>query len=185
MRYNFGCGFNKIEGFVNIDKFEDCEPDLLMDIETLPWPIETSSADEVSFIHCLEHVGADPDVFIGIMKELYRICKDGAKVRIHVPHPRSEGYLGDPTHVRPITPMVLSLFSKENCRKWQEMNFSNSPLAIYHDVDFEVSNTVVGLSERYKNLWDRKVISREELTQSIAEKNNVVDEYQFELRAIK
>lgn len=65
------------------------------------------------------------------------------------------------------------------------MNVSNYPLAIYHDVDFEVSNTVVGLSERYKNLWDRKVISRDELTQSIAEKNNVVDEYQFELRAIK
>ena len=114
MRDNFRCGFNKINGFVNIDKSEDCEPDLLMDIETLPWPIETSSADEVSFIHYLEHVGADPDVFIGIMKELYRICKDGAKVRIHVPHPRSEGYLGDPTHVRPITPMVLSLFSREN-----------------------------------------------------------------------
>ena len=84
--------------------------------------------------------------------------------------PRSEGYLGDPTHVRPITPMVLSLFNKENCRKWQEMNFSKSPLAIYHDVDFEVSNTVVGLSERYKNLWDRKLISRDEISQSIAEK---------------
>ena len=41
------------------------------------------------------------------------------------------------------------------------------------------------IRDRYKNLWDRKVISREELTQSIAEKNNVVDEYQFELRAIK
>ena len=81
--------------------------------------------------------------------------------------------------------MVLSLFSKENCRKWQEMNVSNSPLAIYHDVDFEVSNTVVGLSERYKNLWDRKVISRDELTQSIAERKNLVDEYEFELRAIK
>lgn len=36
MKYNFGCGFNKFDGFVNIDKFEHCEPDLLMDIETLP-----------------------------------------------------------------------------------------------------------------------------------------------------
>ena len=85
MRDNFGCGFNKINGFVNIDKSEDCEPDLLMDIETLPWPIETSSADEVFFIHCFGHVGADPDFFIGIMNELYRIFKNGAKVRIYVP----------------------------------------------------------------------------------------------------
>ena len=66
--------------------------------------------------------------------------------------------------------MVLSLFSKENCRKWQEMNFSNSPLAIYHDVDFEASDTVFGLSERYKNLWVKKLISHDELTQSIAKK---------------
>ena len=185
MKYNFGCGFNKHDGYVNIDKFDNCEPDLLMDIEVLPWPIDSDCADEVLFFHCLEHVGGDPDVFIGIMKELYRICKDGAKVRIHVPHPRSESYLGDPTHVRPITPMVLSLFSKENCRKWKEGNASNSPLAVYHDVDFETVNTTFGLSERYKKLWDQKKITREELHLSIMEKNNVVDELRFELKVIK
>ena len=185
MKYNFGCGFNKFDGFVNIDKFEDCEPDLLMDIEALPWPIESDTAEEAWFVHCLEHVGADPDVFIGIIKELYRICRDDAKVRIHVPHPRSDNYLGDPTHVRPVTPMVLSLFSKKNNIEWQKTNASNSPLAIYHDVDFEVTNTTVGLAERYKKAWDEKKISREELHKSILEKNNVVDEFRFELKVIK
>lgn len=185
MKYNFGCGFNKFDGFVNIDKFDHCEPDMLMDIEVLPWPIESDTAEEVWFVHCLEHVGADPNVFIGIIKELYRICKNDAKVRIHVPHPRSDHYLGDPTHVRPVTPMVLSLFSKKNCLKWQKTNASNSPLAIYHDVDFEIVKTDAGLAERYKKAWDEKKITRDELVKCMAEKNNVVDEFRFQLKVIK
>ena len=185
MKYNFGCGFNKFDSFVNIDKFDHCEPDMLMDIEVLPWPIESDTAEEVWFVHCLEHVGADPNVFIGIIKELYRICKNDAKVRIHVPHPRSDHYLGDPTHVRPVTPMVLSLFSKKNCLKWQETNASNSPLAIYHDVDFEIIKTDAGLAERYKKAWDEKKITRDELVKCMAENNNVVDEFRFQLKVIK
>ena len=46
-------------------------------------------------------------VFLGMMKELYRICRDGAEIEINVPHPRHDNFIGDPTHVRIITPDTL------------------------------------------------------------------------------
>jgi hypothetical protein len=29
MKLNIGCGFNKHDGFVNVDQFPECEPDVL------------------------------------------------------------------------------------------------------------------------------------------------------------
>ena len=45
-------------------------------------------------------MGADPKVFLKIMQELHRIGRPGCRVVIHVPHPRHDNFLGDPTHVR-------------------------------------------------------------------------------------
>ncbi len=49
--------------------------------------------------HVLEHLGQTPKVFLGIIKELYRVLKPEAILRVVVPHPRSEGYLIDPTNM--------------------------------------------------------------------------------------
>jgi hypothetical protein len=40
--------------------------------------------------HVLEHLGRDPIVYLEIMKELYRVCEDGATIRVVVPHHRHE-----------------------------------------------------------------------------------------------
>ena len=39
-----------------------------------PWPWGESSVDEVHLIHVLEHLGREPHVYLGIMKELWRVC---------------------------------------------------------------------------------------------------------------
>jgi hypothetical protein len=63
-----GCGFNKMQGFVNVDKFSECLPDIQLDLEQTPWPIESEQADTVVFNHCLEHIGQRTDIFLGIIK---------------------------------------------------------------------------------------------------------------------
>lgn len=93
----------------------------MWDLESFPWPFDDNSADEIVMRHSLEHMGASADVFFSIMKELYRISAPGAKILIAVPHPRSDGFAGDPTHVRPINPAILSLFSKKNNREWKDL----------------------------------------------------------------
>jgi len=185
VKLNMGSGLNKIEGFINIDKFDVSQPDLMMDIDVTPWPFGTNEVDEVLFNHSLEHVGGETEVFFRVIKELYRICKPGAKIQINVPHPRHDNFIGDPTHVRVITPQLLELFDKKLNLHWKKVGAANSPLAIYLDVDFEIENVNEVLEHEYQTLLQNKKISEQELTKIINERNNIVSEYQITLVVIK
>ena len=185
MKLNLGCGFNKMEGFVNVDKFETCQPDLVMDLEATPWKIGTNEVDEVLFNHSLEHLGQQTDTFLGIIKELYRVCKAGATVQINVPHPRHDNFIGDPTHVRAVTPEMLALFSKRANLYWKETGAANSTLALYLDVDFEVTRIERTLEDKYLAMLQAEQISAESLEEMIRELNNVVSEYRITLEVIK
>lgn len=185
MKFNMGCGLNKLQGFVNVDLYPECLPDLLIDLEKFPWPIDSNRADEVVFNHCLEHLGQTSEVFFGILKELYRISKPNANIFINVPHPRHETFIGDPTHVRIINPLVLALFSKKNNLIWKESNVANTPLALYLDVDFELLETIQVLDPYYQDKFDKKELSVADLNRISLDKNNVVQEYRMILRVIK
>jgi hypothetical protein len=185
VKLNLGCGLNKMAGFVNVDKFETCHPDLLMDLEETPWEIGTDEVDEVLFNHSLEHLGQQTDTFLRIIKELYRVCKPGATVQINVPHPRHDNFLGDPTHVRAVTPEMLALFSKRANLYWQETGAANSPLALYLGVDFEVTRIERTLEEKYLTMLQNAQITPEDLEEMIKELNNVVSELRITLEVIK
>ena len=75
-----------------------------------------------------------------IIKEFYRICKNQSVIDIRVPHPRHDDFISDPTHVRPITILGLQLYDKELNNKWEEGKFSNTPLALIHNVNFKILN---------------------------------------------
>lgn len=111
MKLNMGCGTNKRDGFINVDKCGN--PDVIWDLETFPWPWDDNSVTEVRFDNILEHLGQTSGVFLRIFQELYRICVNKALITIVVPHPRHNSFLCDPTHVRPIMPETLELFSKK------------------------------------------------------------------------
>ena len=185
MKLNLGCGFNKLMGHVNVDMYQTCNPDMQVDMEVFPWPFDANSVDEVVFNHSLEHMGAATDVFLSIMKELYRVCKDQSLVRINVPHPRHDNFIGDPTHVRIVTPQVLSLFSKKLNHSWRERGVSNTPLALYTDVDFEVVDVTQILENSYLLSFKSGAISEQELRVLVDERNNVVSEYKMVIKVIK
>jgi hypothetical protein len=185
MRLNMGCGFNKKQGYVNVDKFAQCQPDLQMDLEVFPWKFETGQAQEVVFIHSLEHMGQDADTFLEIMKELYRICRNGATVEICVPHPRHDHFIGDPTHVRIVTPEMLTHFSKRENENWKKIGASNTPFGLYLDVNFEIRQISRVLEPKYLDLLQSNKISTAELKELEKERNNVVSEIQITLEVIK
>ena len=185
MKLNLGSGFKRYPKFLNVDIFKECNPDVLHDLEKTPYPFKDNSCDEILFNHSLEHIGQKPSIFLGIMKEIYRICQHEAIIRINVPHPRHDNFLSDPTHVRAITPLTLQLFDLEMNHKWQEMNAANSPFAMYLGVNYKLISTNIIVEEYYVNELNSKRIKNEELMKLINERNNVATEYRFILKVIK
>lgn len=183
MRLNLGCGSNKLEGYVNVDRAHD--PDVKHDLEVFPWPWADSSVGEILANHILEHLGATPAGFIGVMKEMYRVCEPGAKVVIVVPHPRHDDFMNDPTHVRPITLNVMALFSKSWNRKWEKDGSSNTKLALEHDIDFEPKEEALQLETHIEQAYNQGRITQEGLTQLIKERNNIVKAIHLTLEAVK
>lgn len=179
MKLNLGCGHNKLAGYVNVDLFAECAPDVVCDLERLPWPWANDSVDRVVFNHSLEHLGQASRTFLGMMQELYRVCRDRAEVEIVVPHPRSDDFLGDPTHVRAITPNLLSLFDRELNDRWRAMGASNSPLAHYLGVDFVLARSEQVLAEPYATQFAQGVLAAEHVDTMARELNNIVREYRL------
>ena len=183
LKLNLGCGARRIEGFVGVDKYGT--PDVLHDLERFPWPWPDSSVAEVKLHHVLEHLGRDPDVFIGVMKELYRVCMPGARVEIVVPHPRHDNFLGDPTHVRPVTYQTMALFDRELCEGWQAAGSANTPLALIHGVDFKVLKSLRVLDEPYLTMLREQRVTQDQLAEFERSRNNVVSEIRIELEVRK
>lgn len=183
VKLNLGCGSRQLAGWSNVDKFGS--PDLVCDLEVFPWPWEDNAVSEVLLSHVLEHLGQAPDVFVGIMKELYRVCANGARVKIMVPHPRHDFFLNDPTHVRPISVATMEMFSRRLNLIWQEDGAANTPLALYHNVDFEIVSARSILDEPYKTRFLNKEIGPDELQMLERTLNNVVAEIEMVLAVVK
>ena len=185
MKLNLGCGYKKKPGFVNVDIQMECEPDVIVNLEKVPWPFENDSVEEVNMEHLLEHIGASTDGHKAILQELYRVCKTDATVRIVFPHPRSDTYLIDPTHVRPITVGTLYMYSKKKCQEYIERESRTTPLAIYWDIDFEVKSRDVVLYPNWGQKYQNGEITIDDLQFAINSYNNVVSETEVILEVIK
>ena len=81
-RLNLGCGPTKKEGFLNVDWSPAVHPDLVHDLNSIPYPFEDNCFECVEADHVLEHL----DRPFQVMRELHRILKPGGRLRIKVPH---------------------------------------------------------------------------------------------------
>jgi SAM-dependent methyltransferase len=73
IKLNLGCGDNKIEGFINIDKNEVCKPDLVFDFIQYKFPFEDNSVEEVVLFHCIEHI--EEKFQESVLEEIHRVLK--------------------------------------------------------------------------------------------------------------
>jgi SAM-dependent methyltransferase len=185
IKLNLGCGYNRLDGHVNVDLSAVCSPDLVANLEEIPWPWATDSVDTVVFNHSLEHMGASSEGFLALMRELYRVCRNGATIQIAVPHPRHDNYIDDPTHVRIITPGLLRLFDRKKNDEWKQAHIANTPLAHYLGVDFEITNARAMLDEPYRSEFSAGRLTSAEVESMVRSQLNVAQEYQITLQVRK
>lgn len=185
LKINVGSGFKRQEGFLNLDYDANCNPDYVVDLEKDKLPFEDNSVDEVIARHVLEHLG---DGYFHFLKELYRVCCDGAIIHIVVPHPKHDWYLNDPTHKRPITIDGMRLFSKTYNRYCESIDDGASKLGLFFDVDFEVVWSEYEYDDRYKPMFVEAYGDQEKMQlvdQYIYERCNIITEIKMQLMVIK
>ncbi len=102
---DLGCGPHKRAGAYGFDRRPQPGVDAACNIEE-PLPLKECSVDLVYMSHVIEHVTN----LIGLMEEVYRVCKPGAAVEIVVPYYTSRGAFRDPTHVRYIAEDTFQYF---------------------------------------------------------------------------
>jgi len=172
MKINLGAGSKRYPGYLNIDIDSQSNPDYQLNIETEIFPFEDNSVDSVLAHHILEHLG---DGFFHAVKELYRVCKHGTIIDVHVPHPRHDTFLIDPTHRRPIYPHTLDMFSKTRNKRDMDNNGCETPLGFIYDVDMYVLEYTPVLDQYWITQFQN--MSEEQCEYTARTFNNVVSEY--------
>lgn len=137
MKLNLGCGLLKLDGFVNVDVEPLMAPDVLVDLTRVRWPWDDNSVDEAQASHLLEHI-PHGEPFYHFLRELYRVCKPGAKVLIVLPHPSHDCFLSDPTHVHAVMPGTVALFSKRYVEMKAAQGDMLTPFYKLIGVDFDI-----------------------------------------------
>ncbi len=83
-KYNFGCGTNKLEGWVNVDADESVKPDLVVDLTKPPFMnVESNSASQIIFLHTIEHI--EKRFHFNILIEFHRILHETGAIYIAYP----------------------------------------------------------------------------------------------------
>lgn len=183
LRLNLGCGSKRLPGYINVDRYGT--PDLKHDLETFPWPWEDNSTIEIKLTHVLEHLGRDPDIYLKIFQELYRICRGGAIVEITVPHYRHDNFFDDPTHVRAVTPLGLSMFSQRLNQNWINAGYSCSTLGLNIGVNFELIETRYKPSSHWFRLHPELEVDWDLLQAESALYHNLIQEIYMKLEVVK
>lgn len=90
-----GCGPNKKAGHYGVDCFSFPCVDQVFDFTTGKWPLPDSHFESVHCAHVIEHMIDAKQ----LLREIHRICADGAVVYIETPHFSCIETWSDPTHV--------------------------------------------------------------------------------------
>jgi SAM-dependent methyltransferase len=100
---------------VTLDHNADHKPDVVHDLEQLPYPFGDDTFDEIHAYEVLEHLGRQGDFrsFFAQFSELWRILKPGGFLAATCPSYRSMWAWGDPSHTRVLTSGTLVFLSQK------------------------------------------------------------------------
>ena len=128
-KLNLGCGTDIRPDYVNLDSVVLKGVDMVHNLDSFPYPFEDNTFDEIVAINVLEHL---PDT-IKVMEELWRICRNGAKVIIRVPYWNSVDFVTDPTHRTFFSEYTFEFFDPTKVRCQRRHYYSKARFRIQEE----------------------------------------------------
>lgn len=174
-KLNMGCGFKKLDNHWNVDAEPICNPDQVLDLEKTPWPYEDDFFERINADNILEHLGQNPKVFTEIIKEMYRVSKDGAEWYINVPHHRCDLFWDDYTHVRVLTPKTFKMFDQQVNFESIQKRLSDSTFGLYHRVDLEVVDVTYEIINYWRQQQNDGMLASKQLDINLNTMANVAE----------
>jgi predicted SAM-dependent methyltransferase len=139
---DIGCGRRRRPGVIGIDQFPMPSVDIVTDLERgLPF-LQDSSVDLVYCDSFLEHV----DNYVGLMRDIHRVCKPGALIRVNVPHFSNPYYYSDFTHRRFFGLYTFDYMVKRDAQRMKRI----VPDYYVEDFRFEIVDRRIGFYSRFK-----------------------------------
>jgi predicted SAM-dependent methyltransferase len=149
---NLGCGNVYLPQAINLDRTPDTNPDVVHDLNELPWPFRSNQFGEVLAYDVIEHL----DDFIATANEIHRVCRDKAIVRITVPHFSCANAFADPTHRRFFSYFSMDFVTGENQNQfYTQVRFKklSTRLLFYPSL---INKVVWRLANRYPAAYERR-----------------------------
>ena len=107
---HLGSGLKYESTAVNIDLVAETRPDVVHDLNMLPWPFPDNRFHEVWAYDIIEHL----DDVVAVMEEIHRTCVNGAVVKITVPHYSCCNAFTDITHRHYFSVCSFDYFTGDN-----------------------------------------------------------------------
>jgi hypothetical protein len=149
---NLGSGNKPLEGALNLDVSPATRPDVVHDLNQVPWPFKDDAFDEVHGYDVLEHV----DNVVTFMQEVHRISRDGALTKLTVPHFSSANTWRDPTHQHGFAHGSLDYFVEGHALS----HYSSARFVRVHSRLIFHSSLLNRLIDRLANRWPERYEDR-------------------------
>ncbi len=185
MKYNLGCGNDYRFGWINVDRAPEVSPDVICDLAIVPWHFEDDSADEVAIIHLLDELLTTACPLPAFMQELYRICKDGAKITIRNTDPRHVDTALTPQGSGGINATAFQSYDLAVVEDWIARGQRHTPTSLYAKVDFASVSLTRFLDDPWLKRWQSGGVSDDALTAAVQSQNNVLAACEVVLSARK
>lgn len=102
-----------------LDAYDGHKPDIVHDLEQMPWPFADNTFDRIDAYEVLEHLGRQGDArsFFAHFYECWRILKPGGYLAATCPSYKSVWAFGDPSHTRVISSGSITFLDQEQYAK--------------------------------------------------------------------
>ena len=149
---DIGCGQNKRQGALGVDRLANTAADVLADIDQ-GLPFSAATVSSVSLIHVIEHVS---DV-VHAVEEAHRVLKPGGRLHIETPHYSDASSFADPTHRWHLNSFSFRYFTEaggfayySQCR-FRQVRLQIKLLRFWRLLGFEFA---VNHSRAFRKFWE-------------------------------